>query len=149
MRYEVYLTRKAKKDLDELDPKIRRRVLEALTMLRDYGFTPRLDIKKLRGYRTHYRLRIGEYRILFELEKPRRVIVHAILPRKQAYRQYLETVGQDALAIFSVVTFLTSLIPFSPPLLTLFKRTLLTFSLVPAFNLLNKLSEFFREYKYL
>jgi len=85
MRYEVYLTRKAKKDLDELDPKIRRRVLEALTMLRDYGFTPRLDIKKLRGYRNHYRLRIGEYRILFELEKPRKVIVYAILPRKQAY----------------------------------------------------------------
>jgi len=62
---------------------IRRRVLEALTMLRDYGFTPRLDIKKLRGYRNHYRLRIGEYRILFELEKPRKVIVYAILPRKQ------------------------------------------------------------------
>jgi len=85
MRYEVYLTRKAKKDLDELDPKIRRRVLEALTMLRDYGFTPRLDIKKLRGYRNHYRLRIGEYRILFELEKPRKVVVYTILPRKQVY----------------------------------------------------------------
>jgi len=85
MRYEIYLTRKAKKDLDELDPKIRRRVLEALTMLRDYGFTPRLDIKKLRGYRNHYRLRISEYRILFELEKPRKVVVYAILPRKQVY----------------------------------------------------------------
>ena len=85
MRYEVYLTRKAKKDLDELDPKNRRRVLEALTMLRDYGFTPRLDVEKLRGYKNHYRLRVGEYHILFELEKPRKVIVYAILPRKQAY----------------------------------------------------------------
>jgi len=85
MRYEIYLTRKAKKDLDELNPKIRRRVLEALTMLRDYGFTPRLDVKKLRGYRNHYRLRVGEYRILFELEKQRKAIVYAILPRKQAY----------------------------------------------------------------
>ena len=86
MRYEIYLTRKAKKDLDELNPKIRRRVLEALTMLRDYGFTPRLDVKKLRGYRNHYRLRVGEYRILFELEKQRKAIVYAILPRKQAYQ---------------------------------------------------------------
>jgi len=60
-------------------------VLEALTTLRDYGFTPRLDVKKLRGYRNHYRLRVGEYRILFELEKQRKAIVYAILPRKQAY----------------------------------------------------------------
>ena len=85
MKYEIYLTRKAKKQLDRLDPETRRRVLEALTMLRDYVFTPRLDIKKLRGYRNHYRLRVGEYRILFELEKPRKVIVYAILPRKQSY----------------------------------------------------------------
>ncbi len=85
MKYEIYLTRKAKKQLDRLDPETRRKVLEALTMLRDYGFTPRLYIKKLRGYRNHYRLRVGEYRILFELEKPRKVIVYAILPRKQAY----------------------------------------------------------------
>ncbi len=86
MKYEVYLTRKAGKDLDDLDPQTRRRVLDALLMLRDYGFTPRLDIKKLRGYRNHYRLRVGEYRILFELEKQRRVIIYAILPRKQAYQ---------------------------------------------------------------
>ena len=44
----------------------------------------RLDIKKLRGCKNHYRLRVGNYRILFELERPRRIIVYAILPRKQA-----------------------------------------------------------------
>lgn len=86
MRYEVYLTRKAWKDLDELDPQTKKRIIDALVTLRDYGFTPRLDIKKLRGYRNHYRLRVGEYRILFELEKPRRIVVYAILPREQAYR---------------------------------------------------------------
>ena len=77
--------RGSKKELDELDPQARGRVLEALTTLRDYGFTPRLDIRKLRGYRNHYRVRVGEYRVLFELEKPRRVVVYAVLPRKQAY----------------------------------------------------------------
>jgi mRNA interferase RelE/StbE len=55
-------------------------------VLRDYGFTPRLDIKKLKGYRNHYRLRVGEYRVLFELEKPDKIIIYAILPRKQAYQ---------------------------------------------------------------
>ena len=74
--------RGSKKELDELDPQARRRVLEALTTLRDYGFTPRLDIRKLRGYRNHYRVRVGEYCALFELEKPRRVIVYAVFAEK-------------------------------------------------------------------
>ncbi|MCD6095466.1 MAG: type II toxin-antitoxin system RelE/ParE family toxin [Thermoprotei archaeon] len=60
-------------------------MLDKLTILRDYGFTVRLDIKKLRGYKNHYRLRVGSYRILFELERPCRIIVYTILPRKQAY----------------------------------------------------------------
>ncbi|BEP17750.1 type II toxin-antitoxin system RelE/ParE family toxin [Pyrofollis japonicus] len=86
MRYEVHLTRKAKKQLDNLDPQVRKRILEALLVLRDYGFTQRLDIKKLKGYKNHYRFRVGEYRVLFELEKPNKIIIYAILPRKQAYQ---------------------------------------------------------------
>lgn len=86
MRYEVYLTRKAMKELDDIEPPSRKRILDALTMLRDYGFSGRLDIKKLKGYKNHYRLKVGKYRILFELEKPRKIIVYAIIPRKQAYK---------------------------------------------------------------
>ena len=85
-RYDVSIERKALKELNELDPYLRDRVLKALIVLRDYGFTSRLDIKKLRGYQSHYRIRVGKYRILFELEKPRKIIVYAILPRKEAYK---------------------------------------------------------------
>ncbi len=85
-RYNIYLTRKALKELNKLDPHSRDKVLEALIVLRDYGFTSRLNIKKLRGYKSHYRIRVGKYRILFELEKPRKIIVYAILPRKKAYK---------------------------------------------------------------
>ncbi len=86
-RYRVSLTKKALKQLEELDEQARRRILEALVTLRDYGFTRRLDIRKLRGYRNHYRLRVGRYRVLFELERPNRIIVYAILPRKKAYKK--------------------------------------------------------------
>ena len=86
-RYNVNLTKKALKQLRELDEPIKSRILEALVILRDYGFSRRLDIKKLRGYRNHYRIRVGEYRILFELEKPNKIIVYAILPRKKAYKK--------------------------------------------------------------
>lgn len=64
MRFEVYFTKKAMRQLDDLNPQARKRLLNDLVMLRDYGFTPRLDIKKLRGYKNHYRLRIGKHRIL-------------------------------------------------------------------------------------
>ena len=86
-RYTINLTKKALKQLKELDGPIRNRILEALVMLRDYGFTGRLDIKKLRGYKGHYRIRVGEYRVLFELEKPNTIIVYTILPRKKAYKK--------------------------------------------------------------
>ena len=54
--------------------------------LRDYGFTPRLDIKKLLGYGNHHRLRVGDFRILFELEKPRTIRVYGVLHRSRAYK---------------------------------------------------------------
>ena len=85
-RYDVNITRKALKELNKLEPHSRDRVLEALTILRDYGFTIRNDIKKLHGYKNHYRIRVGKHRILFELEKPRKIIVYAILPRKETYK---------------------------------------------------------------
>ncbi len=85
-RYDVNITRKALKELNKLDPRSRNKILEALIILRDYGFTSKLDIKKLRGYKNHYRIKVGKYRILFELEKPRKIIIYAILPRKKAYK---------------------------------------------------------------
>ena len=38
-RYDVNITRKALKELNKLDPHSRNRILEALIILRDYGFT--------------------------------------------------------------------------------------------------------------
>jgi len=46
-----------------------------------------LDIKKLLGYRNHYRLRVGDFRILFELEKPRTIRVYGVLHRRKAYKK--------------------------------------------------------------
>ncbi|MGB9660306.1 MAG: type II toxin-antitoxin system RelE family toxin [Nitrososphaerales archaeon] len=42
-------------------------------------------MKKLRGYRNQYRLRMGKYRILFELRPKRTIVIFAVLPRKVAY----------------------------------------------------------------
>jgi len=85
-RYHVFLEKKASKQLEKLDGDTCGRVVEALHTLRDEGFSRRLDIAKLRGYRNHYRLRVGKYRILFELRPERTIVVYAVLPRKVAYQ---------------------------------------------------------------
>ncbi|MEM1552964.1 MAG: hypothetical protein QXH03_09910 [Candidatus Bathyarchaeia archaeon] len=53
-----------------------------MRVLRDEGFSRKLDVVKLRGYKNHYRLRVGKYRVLFELEAERKIIVYAVLPKK-------------------------------------------------------------------
>ena len=84
-KYRVFLERKASRQLEKLDKDVRDRIVEALHVLRDEGFSRKLDIVKLRGYKNYYRLRVGRYRILFELEAERTIIVYAVLPRKKAY----------------------------------------------------------------
>jgi mRNA interferase RelE/StbE len=82
----VFFERKAQKQLQKLPKDVRKRIVAALGTLQDEGFSIKLDIKKLRGYRNHYRIRIGKYRILFELSPGKTVVVYAILPRAEAYK---------------------------------------------------------------
>lgn len=73
--YEILLERRAIKQLEKINENIKRRILNVLRGLRDRGFSQTLDIKKLKGYKAHYRLRVDEYRILFEFRRPRTIIV--------------------------------------------------------------------------
>lgn len=85
MSYKVFLERKAEKQLKTLNSSIGRIIKEKISKLKK-GFSPELDIKKLKGYRNHYRLRVRGYMILFELQEGHTIIVYAILPRKKAYK---------------------------------------------------------------
>jgi mRNA interferase RelE/StbE len=46
---------------------MRKRIIEKLKVV-EKEFSPLLDIKKLKGYKNHYRVRVGDFRILFFLE---------------------------------------------------------------------------------
>lgn len=66
-----------------LDPPIQRRVLAALDRLA--ADDPALDVLKLTGQET-WRLRVGDWRVLFERDEAIRVIaVMRVLPRGRAY----------------------------------------------------------------
>ena len=85
MNYEVFLERKAQKQLETLNSRIGIIIKEKISELKS-GFSPELDIKKLKGYKNYYRLRVRGYRILFELQEGYVIVVYAILARKKAYK---------------------------------------------------------------
>ncbi len=66
----------------KLTPQTRAR-LEA--KLKDFAETGQGDVKKLKGFKNKYRLRVGDYRVLFELEKDI-ISVYAFGHRREIYR---------------------------------------------------------------
>ena len=45
------------------------------------------DIAKLKGYEHTYRVRIGDYRVIYEVRVASGdIIIHALLPRERAYK---------------------------------------------------------------
>jgi mRNA interferase RelE/StbE len=75
--------RRAEKDINRLDPQMRRRVLAALGQLSADPQTGQL--RKLTG-RSESRLRVGEWRILINLNlATRTIVVKRVLPRGRAY----------------------------------------------------------------
>lgn len=81
----VFIDRKALKQLDKLPKNAQNRIGNAIDVLQNEGFSKRLDIKKLQGLINRYRIRVGKYRILIELQADNIIEVYAILPRETAY----------------------------------------------------------------
>jgi mRNA interferase RelE/StbE len=82
MRFK--LTTDAKRYLDTLDKSTIDRIYEALrSMTRE---PPTGDIKPLSGSDTLYRLRVGDFRIIYEIDG-NNVIIEKIAPRGQAYKR--------------------------------------------------------------
>ena len=44
------------------------------------------DVKKLTNFTPEYRLRVGSFRVLFEIENKNSIIVYRIVHRREAYR---------------------------------------------------------------
>ena len=83
--FELRFTRSARKELERLTPRIARRVLERIEGL---GNVPRpTGCRMLTGTSSLWRIRIGDYRILYEIKDEKRVVeVIAVRHRSDAYR---------------------------------------------------------------
>jgi len=83
VRYTVVFMPKAERDMDSLSPDVARRIL-----LKIYAMQDDLagDVKRLTNMTSGYRLRVGDYRVLFELEGDR-IIVYRVRHRREAYEK--------------------------------------------------------------
>jgi mRNA interferase RelE/StbE len=83
--YNVTLKPSVEKDLRALHPTIRVRVLERIAHLREEAF-PRQAVK-LAGGEQWYRLRVGDYRIVYGVDRnAMQVTVHYVRHRRDVYR---------------------------------------------------------------
>ena len=82
MKYEIEIKDEAVNSLRKLPDEIRREIGYRLHLLQQ-DFSG--DVKKLKGSKNEYRLRVGEHRVLFELVG-RRIVVYTLGQRKDIYR---------------------------------------------------------------
>ena len=87
MAYSLEYTETAERDLSRLDARVAQQMRAALTRMAE-----NVDVVRHRAltgprYRRQSRLRMGDYRAIYELDRAnRRVTVHRVEHRSDAYR---------------------------------------------------------------
>ena len=83
--YEILLSKTSRKQLKTLPSFVHNNIIEEITNL---SATPRpAGCVKLKGYKNSYRIRVGDYRVIYEIEdKILRILVIAIGHRKDIYK---------------------------------------------------------------
>ena len=84
MRYQVILPKSVQKELDRLPDDIAKRILTWLAALES---NPRpADVKKLKG-RDAWRIRVGDYRVIYEIpDRVLQILVITVGHRREIYR---------------------------------------------------------------
>ncbi len=80
---KVIIDKKALKDLSRLDKKLAKEILNKIKLLED--FPNCANTKKLKNFYPPYRLRVGNYRILFDVHEET-LTVYRVKHRKESYQ---------------------------------------------------------------
>jgi len=82
MKDDIQFKPKAVRDIEGLPSRMRARVL---ARIEEMSNDLKGDVKRLTNFTPEYRLRIGDYRVLFEIEEET-IIIYRIRHRREAYR---------------------------------------------------------------
>ncbi|MBI3851772.1 MAG: type II toxin-antitoxin system RelE/ParE family toxin [Verrucomicrobia bacterium] len=84
MKYGVILPKSVQKELDHLPDDIESRVLARLDALESNPRPP--DVKKLKG-RSAWRIRVGDYRVIYEIhDRAQQILIVTVGNRRDVYR---------------------------------------------------------------
>ncbi len=87
MKYAFRWRERAVRQLRAIPQPAALTILRALTPLGDDPRRQDADIKKLAGYSDRYRLRVGDYRIIYEIADAQlTILVVGVGHRREAYR---------------------------------------------------------------
>ncbi len=83
--YRVLVSRQVDKFLGTLDSKVRLRAIEEMSDLQGFPlFEVRHDLEKLKGHFGYYRLRVGDFRIVFRVIKERNEVYVEKMDRRES-----------------------------------------------------------------
>lgn len=78
--WEIEFLKSANKDFKKLDKQMKQRISDELGLLASES--PTCDVKKLKTYKSTWRLRVGDYRVIFQRDKERIVLLVIEIARR-------------------------------------------------------------------
>lgn len=85
--FEIQWTNKALKNMKRFPRLIVKQIYDNITLLKEIPYPPSLDVKKLAG-QPFSRLRVGNYRVIFQIIKDKLVIlIINVEHRKKVYKR--------------------------------------------------------------
>lgn len=86
-KWKVVFQKSAYKEYSKLPKKVRNKIDDSLEMLSISPYSDILNFKKIRGKNNHYRIRVGDYRIVYTPKESTLIIrVIRVGHRKDIYR---------------------------------------------------------------
>lgn len=86
-KHRVSFTDRASNDIDDLSDNEYERIVKGCLRLETNPLPDGKHIKKLKGYKDLYRLRVGDYRVVFEW-KGEDVVIIRVLTRQDFGKRY-------------------------------------------------------------
>ncbi len=86
--YKLFLSNRAEKNLKLLDKKAKVNIRDAIDNLTRTYFPKKYDVRKLKGFQHTYRLRIGNERIIYNVDfRKRQIFILSIAKRDKVYKE--------------------------------------------------------------
>ena len=87
MAYEIFIEKKAEKDLRRLPKNYQNKIIQKILNLKD---NPKpIEARKITSSENYYRIKVGDYRIIYEINyKEKRINIFRVRHRKEAYRNF-------------------------------------------------------------